>query len=1115
MQLQLPLPCFSLHQAGSIVLLGPTNPFRMLLTLSSLAVCLAGVVADSERPVDRHMFIWPELPGGSGSGSPYVANGDIGVLFGVNEVGAGRSERPSGAQLLSTSKQDLWQSEPSPGAYFTHLSAAQLVINATGFLPVVQGNVTQDLGAAVLRTVLTDGAMTVRGETWVGEDPFAAVFSSIVCIPSISSSSCDVELTLRENGGKSDLVTRIGAWQPSSGIFLRKENLHHATNVAWTASCDDDILYYNTERSFVLSGNKSTLSMANGSCPWVLDAQSPSTSTISTGACSELQGQWAWLANGTEGLGLVNWVGGASSALCLQGGDAASLVPCSRAPLWLMNSSTGFLEDTAGGGCLMVVPDNANNTLGVGVVVAETSSGSIVPAASAPVPVNMSNLAEGIRYTVSLAAGTNYTVIMSLVTLRDVGCAGAREQTSTCGGGPLEEVAMSVAAMLARAIPSARSSHDAFWSNYWNASAIDLSASSRSSPTAASLSRSPPQPSSSSSSSVLPFSSQLASSSSSVAGAAGDAAQLEKAFYGFMYAFASNVRPGKVTPSLYGVLAAGPSVDWNDQLTLDYNLESVYWGAAITNHADLLSVYAATVTNPALVSTMQQRAATPSVWNSPPSVPWPGKVGSVTGEAACSGSSDDVCHVASDLNHTGGYAGAAWPSTAFPLGDGRPAPTDLATRFVGGLVATPLIQYYEYTRNISVLNSTVYPIVRNNADFYTSYAMPYNSSMVYLPFTCAQEGCACRNGLSWYWRWGPRVEMPLPNMTVETLEFMAAGKGGNGVYPTTKGEHNAHIDIAFASQSLRKAAEYATILGVDADKRQGWLEMLARMPPYPQQALTWVAPNATNVVVGNELSGQPLLVEAVAGTTPAMEQQVAAAGNSTIIWPTCNVEYPITNVAMMWPTDELAHVASREVFEAAKRTAWALDKYTGWTFKGSGLPFANMNGFGLSWPPAVRTSNSTDAPLLASYFANASSLTTATNGIRANGGGCLENIAATAAIAEMLMQSYEGVIRLFPVWSGPANGPASFTTLRAYGAFLVSASVDATGSVAPIVITSEKGTSPCVVDSPWGDMPGVTQNDSGAKIDVWPVSRTRYGQPVIYYAFNTTAGATYTVAGGN
>ena len=52
------------------------------------------------------------------------------------------------------------------------------------------------------------------------------------------------------------------------------------------------------------------------------------------------------------------------------------------------------------------------------------------------------------------------------------------------------------------------------------------------------------------------------------------------------------------------------------------------------------------------------------------------------------------------------------------------------------------------------------------------------------------------------------------------------------------------------------------------------------------------------------------------------------------------------------------------------------------------------------------------------------------------------------------MQSYDGVIRLFPNW--PADKAASFSTLRAAGAFLVSASF-ADGIVQHVQIESEAG----------------------------------------------------------
>ena len=61
------------------------------------------------------------------------------------------------------------------------------------------------------------------------------------------------------------------------------------------------------------------------------------------------------------------------------------------------------------------------------------------------------------------------------------------------------------------------------------------------------------------------------------------------------------------------------------------------------------------------------------------------------------------------------------------------------------------------------------------------------------------------------------------------------------------------------------------------------------------------------------------------------------------------------------------------------------------------------------------------------------------------------------------MQSYEGVIRIFPNWIMTQD--ASFKDLRAYGAFLVSSSLK-NGTVEMVEIKSEKGRT-CVIDNPW------------------------------------------------
>ena len=64
----------------------------------------------------------------------------------------------------------------------------------------------------------------------------------------------------------------------------------------------------------------------------------------------------------------------------------------------------------------------------------------------------------------------------------------------------------------------------------------------------------------------------------------------------------------------------------------------------------------------------------------------------------------------------------------------------------------------------------------------------------------------------------------------------------------------------------------------------------------------------------------------------------------------------------------------------------------------------------------------------------------------------------------MLLQDEGGVLRVFPDWPGERD--ASFTTLRAKGAFLVSSELRG-GKIRYIEIASQTG-GPLVIASPWG-----------------------------------------------
>ena len=76
------------------------------------------------------------------------------------------------------------------------------------------------------------------------------------------------------------------------------------------------------------------------------------------------------------------------------------------------------------------------------------------------------------------------------------------------------------------------------------------------------------------------------------------------------------------------------------------------------------------------------------------------------------------------------------------------------------------------------------------------------------------------------------------------------------------------------------------------------------------------------------------------------------------------------------------------------------------------------------------------------------------NGMFRYGGGGLENSSAIpSTVNEMLLQSYEGVLRLFPVWDRSQD--ASFHGLRAEGGFLVAGRVEGGRITAEMI--SERG----------------------------------------------------------
>ena len=1035
-----------------------------------------GVQALALLPVDRYSAAYGTSPGMNVGAlpqgrpnppeGPYAGNGDVTVMYSGNTSSisppAPRGELlQNWQQWLYLSKNDMWGSDSQ--SYYPHLSAGRvgILFEPSGAGPTANATVTMFPGNASIVHSLTSEFASVVGSTRVLENN--AVVTTLSCT-TLTGTPCALTLLLSDTDANHYNVAQdTGAASDGSLVFWRKENLHSALNPAYLGPCNPLVPLQSTERAFTVEPTSGLLTMVNGSCLWSDEDANPGMVTV--GACAAPHGAWVWKGSMSAG-DIVH----SASAKCLATSTKGELLlglcgstPWTQVPAMDSNASHFFIYNATTNstqGCIVAVPDNNNNTLGVALGVAD-ASGNLVKGTTAA--VSSTDPSAGITLSLSLDSGAEYTLLIGLQTLRDIGCAGIRSQWETCSSSPQTAAATLVQTMATTAVRStAVQTSMAFWTWYWASSSLDLTS-----------------------------------------GAAPNAsAQLEvvERFYYFMqYLQACTTRDGKVTPALDGFVCIEP-VAWKDQFTLDYNLEAQFWGAGSSNHLAFIHPVIASSTNPGAVATARLRAQSPLTWGS--TTPWPGVVGHTVAAAQCA---PDNCP---NLTTTG-FKGAEWPSAAMPLGDGRLAADDLNTRWIGGLLSTNLIQYWEYSHDLEVLANKVYPFVRDNAEFYRTYALPGSDGKLLFPYSCAQEACQCIDG-----GFVKTPVVPVPNFTTACTDpnspFADRCPGASGwmknhpcyeCYPyiatgSNDGYHNAFPDIAFSSYSFRNAVRFAKLLGVDADLVVLWQAALDAMPPYPSADFTFV-----QGAKGSEFNGGAgFFVEASYGHHPGVSP--ANTTLTPVVWPWCNTANPIGTFAAMWPTDEIGATQTTDValLARAKQTVYALNNY-------QSSPWANTNGFCLSWPPAVRVSDKGDAVTLVEKFSTAILATTVHNACVRNKGGMLENIAATAAINDLLLQSHGGTMRFFPVWNASALGSASFTTLRAYGAFLVSASVDNVGTVSPVSLSSEVG-GDLVFASPWvgGVIPVVTDG-KGATVPITTVS------PGVY-SFPTSANSTYIITSG-
>ena len=261
-----------------------------------------------------------------------------------------------------------------------------------------------------------------------------------------------------------------------------------------------------------------------------------------------------------------------------------------------------------------------------------------------------------------------------------------------------------------------------------------------------------------------------------------------------------------------------------------------------------------------------------------------------------------------------------------------------------------------------------------------------------------------------------------PEGTQWIFEHSSAHEGGDDVNP--------NLDLGFARRVARELIETSQILGVDAEMRPQWQQFIDQLAPYPSGTVNGKTVYYIAASVKNNIKNQGLFEPG---------------------------DQPINLEGTVYPGENLAIGGDEQQLQIARNSMEAMNSW-GVTRGGN-----TNNGFCKIFPIAARIGWPADD--LVSKFKEAilhqwrpSNLTVF------QGGGGIETSGSVEALDSMLLQHEDGVLRIFPDW--PATMDASFTRLRAKGAYLIS-SEQHSGTVSYVDITSEQG-GPLVIQNPWG-----------------------------------------------
>ena len=355
-----------------------------------------------------------------------------------------------------------------------------------------------------------------------------------------------------------------------------------------------------------------------------------------------------------------------------------------------------------------------------------------------------------------------------------------------------------------------------------------------------------------------------------------------------------------------------------------------------------------------------------------------------------------------------GMDGAYYPSACDTKG--REMMTDeYLYIFSGPYLGVPFVWAWKYTRDRNILKKYSYPYCREQAIFFSQY--------------CTFDE---KNGRYRLW----------PCMPPE-LSLLDSG--------------NATHTLSCLKLVLKHAIEGSEILSVDGDRREKWEHLLAHFPAYPE---------ADGILLESDAYDENHYISQAGGLYPVFPCGEYGAESAKEILDKCIKTYRTSFLRhslqllsqkdgaapragwmwFFWNMDALRLGLKEEAWEMLHECGLRLFLKPNGLFTHNAVicaepseSEANYN----SYPGRILGDYGDQMPVKEPWSGHDAFSSPVMDG-KEYVFPVLENTSAyLMVITEMLVQGYEGIIRLFPGW--PEDKSASFKDLRVEGAFLVSA----------------------------------------------------------------------------